>query len=85
MGLTPLRLLVAHILNIASTYWPPRSLSTPNERFFHSTAGRMARSALLFVGSIPATLVNVHINGSTFRIVSHFIKVNAQKVWYMYE
>ena len=42
--------LVAHMLSIDSTYRPPRSLSTPNERFFHNTAGRIPSVLFSFFG-----------------------------------
>ena len=49
----------------------PASLSDPKLPLRHSTAGRKGRSAILFVGSTPATRAEVHNAGHHFRSCRH--------------
>ncbi|MCG3134804.1 MAG: hypothetical protein HMLKMBBP_02186 [Planctomycetes bacterium] len=46
-------------MSILSTKREPAALAEPNELFRQSTAFRSARSAMLFVGSMPSTRAKV--------------------------
>ncbi len=69
---------VATADSIRPTNRLPPSLSVPPLIRRQSTANRNARSAALFVGSIPSTLANVHGPSSTLRICQHVADVFAQ-------
>jgi hypothetical protein len=56
---------VAATLKTRSTNRLPQSLAVPPLDFRHGTAWRSARSAALFVGSIPLTRRKVHRCSST--------------------
>jgi hypothetical protein len=69
---------VATTLKVRSTNRLPLSLSVPPLIRRQITANRNARSAELFVGSIPSILANVHRPSSTLRISKQLADVFAQ-------
>src|SRR5215470_5825146 len=72
---------VATTVIILSTKREPASLWVPKLPLRHCTPGRIARSAVLFVGSTPATCTKVHNAWRRFRISRHVPAVLAMPHW----